>query len=257
MLDDRQRRAVRSYRSLLTRPDLNLATSVGRSEKDLGKGTAIWRDIRRKLLPRSGETLLDIGCGFGEVTIQILGVAASQGLSVTLVDIEEVIARISVEFRKKLPPDTKLVAGIFPQDMGRRLMNQRRGYDCILAYSVLHYTDRPKEFISSAVRLLAPGGRLLIGDLPNVDRKGRFLASEYGRKFEARYRGVPVSTLPLYKSAEDYVREAKRQNRRINDALVLWAGKRFRKSGFDVFVLPQSANLPFSHTREDLLICRR
>jgi 2-polyprenyl-3-methyl-5-hydroxy-6-metoxy-1,4-benzoquinol methylase len=257
MLDNRQRKAVRSYRSLLARPDLNLATSVGRSEKDLGKGAAIWRDIRRKLLPQRGETLLDIGCGYGEVTIQILGAAARQGLSVTLVDIDEVIARITVEFRKKLPPDTNLVAGIFPQDMGRRLIKEERGYDCILAYSVLHYTDRPKEFISSAVRLLAPGGRLLIGDLPNVDRKGRFLVSEYGRKFEARYRGVPVSTLPLYKSAADYVREAKTQNRRINDALVLWAGERFRKSGFDVFVLSQSASLPFSHTREDLLICRR
>jgi len=31
---------------------------------------------------------------------------------------------------------------------------------------------------------------------------------------------------------------------------------RFRRQGFDTFVLPQSTSLPFGHTREDILVTR-
>ena len=60
-------------------------------------------------------------------------------------------------------------------------------YERILLYSVIHYTDQPKELIFSALAHLAPGGMLLIGDIPNISRKGRFLATEHGRIFVPRF----------------------------------------------------------------------
>lgn len=255
-MDRRQARSVERYRAIARDPRATAASAASRPASELGKGAAIWRDIRAKLGVRRGERLLDLGCGFGEVTHQCLRDSRRLNLKLVLFDIDEVIDRLKREFGDRLPRSARCHAGVFPAQVPATFRKERK-FDCILAYSVLHYTDRPRAFIAAACRLLAPGGRLLVGDLPNVNRKGRFLASDSGRAFEARYRGVPPSRLPRYADHKDYARRSSGQNPRINDALVCGVLRECRRLGLDVFVLPQPAGLPFSQTREDLLICRR
>ena len=48
--------------------------------------------------------------------------------------------------------------------------------------------ERVEEFIFAALEPLAPGGRLLIGDMPNRDLKARFLSSDFGAEFDRRWR---------------------------------------------------------------------
>ena len=54
-------------------------------------------------------------------------------------------------------------------------------------YSMIHYTSRPWALVEAGVNLLKPGGRLLIGDIPNRDAKARFLDSPAGREFAVQW----------------------------------------------------------------------
>lgn len=252
MSDPRQAKAVARYSMLARTRAVDAATAAGRGKAELGKASWIWADVVRKLHPARGERVLDIGCGFGEVTDHCLAFAKARGVDLLLLDIAPVIRRLRARHGSA---SIRTCTGVFPDRLPASFAREAP-FDCILAYSVLHYTDKPAAFIEAAVRLLAPGGRLLIGDLPNVHRKGRFLSSEYGTRFEARYRGVRPSELPVYRDAQDFARRTT-QNRRISDRLVVDAIRRYRSRGYDVWIVPQPARLPYSQTREDLLIAKR
>jgi SAM-dependent methyltransferase len=155
---------------------------------------------------------------------------------------------------QEIPKHTFFWEGIFPKVAST--VGFPKQADLILVYSVLHYTDEPEVFVDQAVSLLAEGGQLLLGDLPNVHKKGRFLTSSPGRQFEATYRGVNQADLPVYKDQFDYYDKCDNQNKKINDDLIVRIINKYRGKGYDVYVLPQSKYLPFSYTREDLLICR-
>jgi SAM-dependent methyltransferase len=149
----------------------------------------------------------------------------------------------------------KLIKGYFPEDY---LFDEQR-FDRILLYSVLHYTDDPYMVIDKALTLLKPYGKLLLGDLPNINQKGRFLSSEKGKIFEAEYKKVPVNKLPVYKDHADFVNKMKADENYyslLNDELIYKIQKSYTEQGYDVFILPQPNELPFSKTRHDILICK-
>jgi SAM-dependent methyltransferase len=253
-MDKRQRETVHRYAALLKKEDINLAHAVGRRSEHLGAGKHIWADITSKLIFRKGATLLDIGCGYGEVTRLCMKAAIEHNINLHLIDITEALGLIRQEMGFEISKHTYFWEGIFPEVALMTGFPKRA--DFILVYSVLHYTDHPERFVDAAVSLLASGGRLLLGDLPNVHKKGRFLSSYNGRKLEAVYRGVPQEQVPVYKNQFDYFERCQDQNKKISDDLVERLVKKYRRRGYDVYVLPQTEGLPFSRTREDVLICR-
>lgn len=48
---------------------------------------------------------------------------------------------------------------------------------------MIHYTSKPFEFIKEAARKLKIGGRMLIADIPNVDKKGDFYVRKVAENF--------------------------------------------------------------------------
>ena len=103
------------------------------------------------------------------------------------------------------------------------------------------------------MRLLRAGGRLLIGDLPNISKKGRFLASASGRRFDAEYKGVPLETLPVYDSHHDLPSASLAQPETswvTRSDLIIDVMRRYRHQGYDVYILEQPLGLPFCYTRE-------
>ncbi len=255
-MDDRLKEASAYYDGVV-RETSNLAVTVGRGEDDLEKSEFIWQDIKSKLRFERAGRVLDIGCGYGEVTKLLLRHATDLELKVQLVDVPGVIDAIAENFSALLPPDAKLVPGLFPHDFAD-LIASGETFDYIIVYSVVHCSDEPRRIVDAAAKLLAPGGKLLVGDLPNIDKKGRFLSTEFGRRFEADYRGLPVDEVPSYSDYRDYVSRGLRQeeNRVICDEFVFKLLEDYRSQGFDAFVLDQDERLPFSFTREDLLLIR-
>jgi len=255
-IDSLLRHSRDAYASLVTNSK-SMVTTAGRYAADAGKVRWIWPDICQKLDLQNATSLFDIGCGYGSVTQQCLRYAKKRNLSITLMDIPEIIASVRQDLLPTNQRSTvKFIEGLFPNHCPASFLKKVQ-FDRVLLYSVIHYTTQPRRLIDAAVRLLRPGGRLLIGDIPNLNKKGRFLASPFGHRFEARYRNSKLSDIARYRSHQDFVnRNRTPQNAPFSDALVLSVSRRYRKEGFDVFVLPQPDNLPFCYTREDLLICR-
>jgi Methyltransferase domain len=210
-----------------------------------GAETAILADIVAKLpaLSRRDATVVDIGCGANPLTDALLELCGTLGHQLTLVDSPEVL----VHHREN--ETTSLAAGRFP-DMPELLEKLHARCDAVIAYSVLQYTfleGGVHAFVDAAVGLLAPGGRLLLGDVPNASMRRRFLASEAGRAHHRAYTGRdedPPLQWPNLPIGE------------IDDAVIFGLLGRARDAGYHAWLVPQEPRLPMANRREDL-ICER
>ncbi len=246
----------REYFAKIALETKDKTTVAGRYAFDAGKEEAIVGDIIQKIDMQEKQSFLDIGCGFGFVVESLLKYAARQHASVTLVDIPEVIDAVERELITGKHEDIRLLRGLFPKDFDG---GQLKSFDRVILYSVLHYADEPLAVVEAAVKLLNPNGRLLLGDLPNISKKGRFLSSSSGRVFEAEYRKTTVDKIPHYQDHIEYVSRMKSDPdyySLIDDEFVRKVFEKYSNGGYEVYVLPQPANLPFCLTREDVLICR-
>lgn len=211
-----------------------------------GKEEDIFQDIAEKLrLTGNSETLLDIGSGCSELVEFLIQYSGTSRSSLLLVDSEEMLNNIS---RDILHDHITLVPGYFP-----KIQNFRETYcgkiDAILVYSVIQYVFLEQsifKFIHDCVDLLKPGGRLLIGDIPNYAMRERFLNSAAGLEFKKNAESAHTDIALNHENKE-----------RIDDAVVLSILSRFRNFGCETYLLPQNEKLPFANRREDILIIKR
>jgi cyclopropane fatty-acyl-phospholipid synthase-like methyltransferase len=210
-----------------------------------GAEEAIFRDIAAKLrLERRRElVVLDIGPGCSELPSMISRLCVEQGHRLLLVDSDEMLSHLPDE-----PHVTKL-AGHYPEVAG--LAEQHHGaVDAVLAYSVLHYVfaeGNTWNFLDRALQLLAPGGIMLLGDVPNVSKRRRFFSSAAGIAHHRAFTGRDAPPEVQWNALEPG---------RIDDAVVLGLLARARSAGFDAYVVAQPDELPMANRREDILIRR-
>lgn len=231
-----------------------LATDDGLSEHErvgfpdayrAGAEAAILADIRAKLpvLEERGRTVLDIGPGCAGLPRMLRELCRAQDHRLVFVDSAEMLGH------HEDGPDLRKVAARFP-DCEPLLAELAGAVDAIVVYSVLQYalTDAsPFDFVDAALELLAPGGRLLIADLPNASMRKRFLASEAGRAHHRAHidpDGEPTVTFNRLERGE------------LDDALALGLLARARAAGFHAWIVPQPPELPMANRREDLVIQR-
>ena len=141
----------------------------------------IWESIQSNLRIQPGEIGLDIGCGCGSLAKKLCGLALLRGVGLTMVDFDRPISVLRDLLSEEELSVADLRPGSFPGEY-----RPSETFDFILLYSVIHYVDDPATMVDVAASLLRPGGRLFVGDIPNLSRKGRFLASDFGRAFESR-----------------------------------------------------------------------
>jgi 2-polyprenyl-3-methyl-5-hydroxy-6-metoxy-1,4-benzoquinol methylase len=235
------------FKALARDPSLSPNEKVGFPDSyRAGKEKLILRDIAGKLtgLAQKGKAVLDIGPGCGGVATALIDLCRRRGHRLTLIDSAEMLALLPDA------PSVSKIAGRFPDDCRDFLAAYRGRFDAILVYSVLQYVFAESNvfaFLDRSLELLADGGRLLIGDIPNQSMRKRFFSSESGIRFHQRFTGTDERP-----SIEHNVLEPGR----IDDAVVLSLVQRARAAGFHAYLVPQAPALPMTNRREDILIVK-
>jgi 2-polyprenyl-3-methyl-5-hydroxy-6-metoxy-1,4-benzoquinol methylase len=211
-----------------------------------GKEEAILADLRSKAsgLDVPCSAVVDIGCGCGALAQRLIGYCSQMSHSLVIVDSAEVLAQ--------LPdlPNVSKVAGRFPQESGPALAHLSGQADVVIAYSVLHYIvldTNPFDFLDKALALLAPGGELLVGDVPNLSMRRRFFCAAAGQAFHRSFTGTDTDPEVVFNTLTPD---------KIDDSVVISLVMRARNAGFHAFVFPQRRDLPMANRREDLLFRR-
>ena len=241
--------SARQHYRELSKSD-NPVVRVGRNEDQAAKEADVWKDICSKMDFKQGGAILDIGCGSGIMASNIIKLAAENQTELHLMDDPQVISRLAV------PQNVHVHGGYFLEEYQPGSFDRR--FDRILAYSVLHIVNRPWEFVFKLASMLGEGGRLLIGDIANQSLRARMMTSVEGSNFHRSYRGESASSEPIFRTTSEYYAGAGllEAEANLDDAFMAYIILRLRGLGYNGYWLPQPRALPFSLTREDLLICR-
>ncbi len=206
------------------------------------KDILIFKDIMAKIpaLKKRGLLFADIGCGCTPLAQVISAHCAAHKHRLLLADSPEML---------KLAPSGNHIekyAGEFPLTVDKMLRHHGATVAGIIAYSVIQYpffAGTAFDFIDGALKLLTNQGVLLLADIPNRNSRKRFMSSPAGIDFHQKLTGKkdkPVIEKPL--------------KWEITDSFIVQVISRYRKAGYNVYVLPQPTVLPFGNRREDIII---
>ncbi|OGC22600.1 hypothetical protein A3J90_06975 [candidate division WOR-1 bacterium RIFOXYC2_FULL_37_10] len=200
-------------------------------------------DVIKKLNLKSNDSLLEIGCGAGNLLIPL-------SFAVDTIDGIDHISCIEL-LKRRFPKGENI--NFIPGNFLDVAIDDV--YSKILCYSVLHYLknrDEVFEFINKSLRLLSPGGKALFGDIPNSSLKNRFINSNRGRKFLKEWQALVNSETSGNQGCFDKDDELVE----FDDDFVAEIVRKYQKEGYSTYVLSQPENLPFGNTREDILIIK-
>ena len=209
-----------------------------------GKEDLIFADVRRKLtnLEKQGQTILDIGPGCSGPAFSLIEWCRQHRHRLVLIDSQEMLSRL---------PDEAFVekfSGKYPAECGDIVEKYCGRIDAVICYSVLHYVfveTNLFDFLDHSLSLLADGGEMLIGDIPNQSQRKRFFSSRNGVKFHQAFTGTNEKPEVSFNSVETGKRD---------DSVLIGIILRARAAGYDAYLLPQPSDLPMANRREDILI---
>lgn len=203
----------------------------------------IFEDIISKLplLLNQNKVILDIGSGCSQLPLMLIELCKRNQHTLILMDSEEMLSLLPDE------PFIIKIAGYYPNS--DYLFNQFCGkIDVILTYSVFHYVFTESNiwgFLDRSLELMAEGGEMLIGDIPNVSKRKRFFSSSNGVKFHQDFMKTTETPQIVFNNIERH---------QIDDSIILALINRARNQGFDAYIMPQRQDLPMANRREDILI---
>ena len=234
------------FRRMASAPGLSRHEKVGfPDEYRDGREEDIFADIVRKLpvLEQRGRTVLEIGPGCSRLPVMLMELCARQNHRLLLVDSAEMLAQLPDA------PHVDKIPGRYPE-VAPELRERAGTFDAILAYSVVQYAfaeDNLWSFLDRSLSLLAAGGWLLLGDIPNSSMRKRFFASDAGVRCHQAFTGTDEIPQVEFNQIEPG---------QMDDSVVMAVLMRARMQGFHGFVVPQAAALPMANRREDILIQR-
>ena len=229
--------ATEYFASFLNRTDDPTEIS-GRLRVQAAAERLVVSDVARKLCLKPDDELLEIGCGGGNLLIPIsFSVVKCIGI-----DHENLTSYAMQRYNGE---NIEYISGQFPAT------RPEGKFDKILIYSVLAYMHNREElfdFLSKALEHLSRSGRMLLGDITCSGKKKRFIDSEQGQEFLAKWDEIvsknPGASMP---AAPPGLIE-------MNDEMVMDILLFFRKKGFHSYVVEQNSELPFGKTREDIVV---
>lgn len=211
-----------------------------------GKERVIFSDILTKLpnLAKTQKVVMDVGVGCGALAQWLIQWCEDRQHQLILIDSEEMLALLpNKAFITKIP-------AFYPSACEAQLIHFQHKVDVIISYSVLQYVFCETNiyfFLDYSLGLLAEEGQMLLGDIPNVSKRKRFLQSLAGKHYHQCHYDS---------SSEPEVIHNIIEHQQIDDAVVFSLLQRSRLAGFDAYVLPQAEDLPMANRREDILIVK-
>ncbi len=123
------------------------------------------------LEPRSGERVLDVGCGTGHQAAQIAGVGAD------VVGVDSDAAMLDVARRDH--PDVRFVRADAQDATALSNLAEGSPFDGVLSNAALHWMPSQDAVLGAIAGVLRPGGRLVVemGGVGNVDAITRAIRS--------------------------------------------------------------------------------
>jgi hypothetical protein len=209
-----------------------------------GKEERIFQDITGKLsnLKKEHQIVLDIGPGCSGPAFMMVEWCRQRGNKLLLIDSQEMLGHLPDE------PFLEKLVGRYPDECREMLTKYKGRVDAIVCYSVLHYIYGETNlfsFLDQSLALLADGGEMLIGDIPNVSKRKRFFSSQAGIRFHQAFTGTSEIPATEFNAIEED---------KIDDSVLLSLVLRARSAGYDAYLVPQPDDLPMANRREDLLI---
>jgi cyclopropane fatty-acyl-phospholipid synthase-like methyltransferase len=237
-----------SFRSLAKDATLSKYEKIGFPDTyRTGFEEKILQDVSTKLpalfLPES--VVLDIGCGCSDLPQFLMERATELKQELILVDSEEMLSLLPAVSNEKIVK----IAAKYP-NCEELLLDLHGRVNAILVYSVIQYVFSEGnifDFLDKSLALLAPNGRMLIGDIPNNSMRKRFFSSETGIRHHQEFtqsKEIPSVTFNSISASQ------------MDDSVVLAILSRARAAGFHAYVLPQDEGLPMANRREDILVIR-
>ena len=111
---------------------------------------------------RSFKTVLDFGCGTGNVSFR----SARSGLQAFSMD-------TSLGMLKNVKNRLRSLGVICVNGDGEKLPFKEGSFDAVVCMGVLHHVKRKKEAISEMIRVIKPGGKIYIAE--PFKRKSKFM----------------------------------------------------------------------------------
>lgn len=124
--------------------------------------------MRRKILNMleisSGQRVLDLGCGFGALSIDLI---AKVPVDVTGVDIDDNKVKSAVEISTAIMNAVESLPGTvsFKTDDGYNLAFGDNEFDWVISQHVFQHLVKPEKVLSEIYRVLKPGGHVCIIDV--------------------------------------------------------------------------------------------
>ena len=206
-------------------------------------------------------SILEIGVGCGRIAEfwNDKRLAKSSNINrIYFLDTEKVLAKLEATIT--VSEHVSLLKGVFPDDcilkkiavVGRML----GGFDRVIAYSVFHYINDKLGALEKAFQIASDQCTVLIGDLPNIDKKITFLESDRGKKIDREYRARQNMPEVEYDQLLVELYAKKRNAGEITNSLISEMEELSSAYGFELKRENQGGKLPFCETREDLVFKR-
>ena len=233
------------FRKLASNPHLSLHERIGfPAEYRENFEAAIFEDICGKLpiLTSMNKVIVDIGPGCANLPRMLMDLCEKNGHRLILVDSDEMLSQLPDA------PHVIKISGFFPNNKDEVRAAAGAPVDAVLSYSVLQYLvveTNPFHVMDVIVEMLAEGGEVLFGDIPNASKRRRFFQSASGINFHQKFTGRDdLPPLPPTTGSHGL----------IDDAVLQGLISRAHSMGCDAYLVPQPPSLPMANRRDDLLV---
>jgi trans-aconitate methyltransferase len=172
------------------------------------KHAFVWekaKGVVELLAPKSGERILDLGCGTGHLTAQI---AAARAEVIGIDRSPEMISQARAQF-----PKLKFEVA------DARHLHFDRQFDAVFSNAVLHWIVEPELVVQAVARALVPGGRF-VAEFGGKGNVRRLLAAINGAYAKFGMESGLAGNIWYYPSVAEYASLLDKEGLEVREAVL-------------------------------------